>query len=122
VELAPKAVLYAHPRHPYTQALLAAVPRPDPALAATRRTLLEGDPPSPLQPPTGCAFHPRCAFAVERCRTETPMLRPMDSAAVACHRAEEIAMPQAALPQARSMAVEQRLAVLEAARKEKIST
>jgi oligopeptide transport system ATP-binding protein len=119
VELAPKAQLYARPRHPYTQALLAAAPRPDPALARARRTLLEGDPPSPLKPPAGCAFHPRCAFAAARCKAETPELRPMDSAAVACHRAEEIAAPEVAAAARRPWALEQRFAVLDAARREK---
>jgi oligopeptide transport system ATP-binding protein len=116
VELAPKAALYGRPRHPYTHALLAAAPRPDPALVRARRTLLEGDPPSPLKPPTGCAFHPRCAFSVDRCKLETPVLRSMDSAIVACHRAEDIDPQQETAPQRRSGAVEQRLAVLNAAR------
>ncbi len=93
VELAPKGTLYATPRHPYTQALLAAAPRPDPALAATKRLLLQGDPPSPLNPPSGCSFHPRCIHAVERCRSETPALRPLAGALVACHRADEIEPP-----------------------------
>ncbi len=65
VELAPKGTLSTLRRaHPYTQALLAAAPRPDPALAATKRLLLQGDPPSPLNPPSGCSFHPRCIHAV----------------------------------------------------------
>jgi oligopeptide/dipeptide ABC transporter ATP-binding protein len=119
VEIAPKAALYAQPRHPYTQALLAAAPRPDPALARARRTLLEGDPPSPLNPPQGCAFHPRCSFAVDRCKRETPVLRPMDNTGVACHRAEEIAAPEAKASGSRPPALQQRLAVLDAARREK---
>jgi oligopeptide transport system ATP-binding protein len=91
VELAPKSALYATPRHPYTQALLAAAPRPDPTLPRHGRTLLQGDPPSPLAPPSGCAFHPRCIHAVERCRSEAPALRTMpDGAQVACHLAEQI--------------------------------
>ncbi len=119
VELAPKAALYAYPRHPYTQALLAAAPRPDPALARARHMLLEGDPPSPLKPPGGCAFHPRCAFAIARCKVEMPELRPMDRSAVACHRAEEIAAPDVVAAARRPIAIAQRLAVLDAARREK---
>jgi oligopeptide transport system ATP-binding protein len=119
VELAPKAALYGWPRHPYTQALLAAAPRPDPALARAARTLLEGDPPSPLKPPSGCAFHPRCTFAIERCKVETPVLRPMDSTIVACHRAGEITAPQATAARRRPAVLEKRFAVLEAARTER---
>jgi oligopeptide transport system ATP-binding protein len=95
VEIGPKAAVYSAPRHPYTQALLAAAPRPDPAARTDARQLLQGDPPSPLSPPSGCAFHPRCAFAKDVCRTEAPVLRTMPSGAdVACHLADAIpAMP-----------------------------
>jgi oligopeptide transport system ATP-binding protein len=96
VEKAPKATLYARPRHPYTQALLAAAPRPDPALATAKRLILDGDPPSPLKPPTGCAFHPRCLHAMGRCASETPLLRLVDGAMVACHLAETLAPPPSA--------------------------
>ena len=90
VEKAPTRTLFAAPKHPYTQALLDAVPRPDPARRGHSR-LLEGDVPSPLAPPAGCAFHPRCPFAVERCRRESPELRRLaDGGEVACHRAEEV--------------------------------
>ncbi|MFW5833842.1 MAG: ABC transporter ATP-binding protein, partial [Pseudomonadota bacterium] len=90
VEKAPTKTLFANPRHPYTQALLDAVPRPDPDLKGHRR-LLEGDVPSPLNPPRGCAFHPRCPFAQPRCTAETPTLRPLpDGRHVACHFAETI--------------------------------
>jgi oligopeptide transport system ATP-binding protein len=122
VELAPKPTLYDRPRHPYTQALLAAAPRPDPALARVQRMVLQGDPPSPLKPPSGCSFHPRCPLTIERCKVETPILRPMDSTIVACHRAEDIVPPPLAVPQRRPAAVEQRLAVLDAAHKEKSTT
>jgi oligopeptide transport system ATP-binding protein len=120
VEQAPKATLYATPRHPYTQALLAAAPRPDPTLAGQKRVILEGDPPSPVRPPPGCAFHPRCAHAMERCRTERPELRPMPGGAVvACHRAGELPAPAAFAAEPQSAAVARRLDILAAARPKK---
>ncbi|HXH81955.1 MAG TPA: dipeptide ABC transporter ATP-binding protein [Candidatus Tectomicrobia bacterium] len=76
VEVADRRDLYENPRHPYTQALLAAVPIPDPELEARRnRTVLAGEVPSPLKPPPGCVFHPRCPVAIDRCRTDAPQLR-----------------------------------------------
>jgi peptide/nickel transport system ATP-binding protein len=85
VEQAPRETLYANPRHPYPRALLSAVPVPDPRRRSTR-TPLGGDVPSPLNPPAGCAFHPRCPFAEPRCRTETPALvTGAGGHAVACH-------------------------------------
>ncbi len=76
VELADRHALYEHPRHPYTRALLAAVPIPDPELEARReRLVLRGEVPSPLHPPSGCVFHPRCPIAIDRCRHEVPPLR-----------------------------------------------
>ncbi len=75
VEIADRATLYEAPVHPYTRALLAAVPIPDPDLEAQReRLVLRGEVPSPLNPPSGCVFHPRCPLAVDRCRTEVPAL------------------------------------------------
>ncbi len=73
VESAPKKMFTSDPRHPYTRALLAAVPQPDPHLARPPEPL-EGDVPDPIDPPPGCAFHPRCSHAVERCRRERPPL------------------------------------------------
>jgi len=75
-EVADRASLYADPVHPYTRALLSAVPIPDPKLEARReRTVLRGEVPSPLNPPSGCVFHPRCPIAQARCSAETPLLR-----------------------------------------------
>ena len=75
VEIAPTTALYARPRHPYTEALLAAVPKPDPALRDQRRPRRSGEIADPANPPPGCAFHPRCPYAVDRCRIELPALR-----------------------------------------------
>jgi oligopeptide/dipeptide ABC transporter ATP-binding protein len=75
VETAPAAELYARPRHPYTEALLAAVPVPDPARREQRRALLGGDVPSPITPPAGCPFHPRCPIRGEGCDRDFPAAR-----------------------------------------------
>jgi oligopeptide transport system ATP-binding protein len=87
VELAEKDELYENPLHPYTQALLSAVPIPDPKKGRARqRVILPGDVPSPLNPPSGCRFHPRCPIAVERCHLEQPAWREVaPSHWVACH-------------------------------------
>jgi oligopeptide/dipeptide ABC transporter ATP-binding protein len=89
VEIADRAALYDEPLHPYTRALLSAVPIPDPALEATReRTVLRGEVPSPLKPPSGCVFHPRCPVAVERCSAQVPPLREIKPGHwAACHLA-----------------------------------
>jgi oligopeptide/dipeptide ABC transporter ATP-binding protein len=76
MEVADRVALYEDPVHPYTRALLSAVPIPDPRLEASRaRTVLRGEVPSPLAPPSGCVFHPRCPMAQARCSAETPILR-----------------------------------------------
>jgi oligopeptide/dipeptide ABC transporter ATP-binding protein len=85
VEVADKQTMFASPQHPYAQALIAAAPIPDPR-ARRERIVLEGDVPSPLNPPTGCRFHTRCPFASDRCRSEEPALKPRaDGHLVACH-------------------------------------
>ncbi|MEK4851146.1 dipeptide ABC transporter ATP-binding protein [Paenibacillus sp. FSL H7-0756] len=85
VELAPTKALFAKPLHPYTQALMSAVPVPNPGLKK-QRIVLTGDVPNPETPPTGCAFHPRCPHAMDRCKSEAPLLRELDSGhQVACH-------------------------------------
>jgi peptide/nickel transport system ATP-binding protein len=90
VELAPTDELFAQPRHPYTHALMSAVPRPDPKLRKARE-LLPGDVADPSDLPAGCAFHPRCRFAQDQCRQQTPELREISGGhQVACHLAEEI--------------------------------
>lgn len=91
VETASSRTINATPRHPYTKALLSAIPVPDPT-RARQRILLAGDVPSPIAPPPGCRFHTRCPHAVDRCRTEEPRLEIIDGgASVACHRWRELA-------------------------------
>ncbi|OKP95746.1 ABC transporter ATP-binding protein [Paenibacillus sp. P46E] len=85
VELAPTKDLFAKPLHPYTQALMSAVPVPNPGLKKSR-IVLTGDVPNPETPPSGCAFHPRCPFAMDKCRKDEPVLRELDSGhQVSCH-------------------------------------
>jgi oligopeptide/dipeptide ABC transporter ATP-binding protein len=89
VELADRQAIYAAPRHPYTKALLSAVPIPDPVVEARREhVVLRGEVPSPLHPPAGCAFHPRCPIAVEECQRIRPELRELEPGhRAACHLA-----------------------------------
>ncbi len=87
VEVAPKRELFAQPRHPYTRMLLDAIP--DMRMTGRSRTPVQGEVPNPLNPPTGCAFHPRCPLANARCTAERPESRPTGTALVACHAVEE---------------------------------
>ncbi|MBW4091600.1 MAG: ABC transporter ATP-binding protein [Proteobacteria bacterium] len=88
VEIADRRTLFTAPRHPYTRALLSAVPVPDPT-APRNRMILTGDVPSPIRPPSGCRFHTRCPFVFDRCRTEEPLLRPgAPGQLAACHLEE----------------------------------
>jgi peptide/nickel transport system ATP-binding protein len=91
VEQAETAALYARPRHPYTAALIRAVPIPDPR-APSGDVALAGEVANPASPPSGCYFHPRCPFVVERCRVEPPALREVAGHSVRCHRAEELTL------------------------------
>ena len=94
VELAPAEELFERPTHPYTEALLSAVPIPDP-LAQRERIVLEGDVPSPINPPTGCHFHPRCRYATAICATDEPPLVPHVSGHLAaCHHPLNVAGDQ----------------------------
>jgi dipeptide transport system ATP-binding protein len=88
VEHGPRDEIFSTPRHPYTRALLSATPIPDPA-RKKERIVLKGELPSPLDPPSGCPFHPRCPLAFERCPREMPLLLPAGRSLVACHAVEE---------------------------------
>jgi dipeptide transport system ATP-binding protein len=88
-EVGDKKTIFANPRHPYTRALMSATP----AIFEEDRRIkikLQGEMPSPLNPPSGCTFHQRCPYAIERCRAEEPKLRTVDGREVSCHRAEEV--------------------------------
>ncbi len=90
VEITTKERIFIDPQHPYTQALLAAVPNTDPSRRAARAPV-QGDPPSPLDPPAGCRFHPRCPFSRDICRTDEPQLLPHgEGHLTACHLVDEI--------------------------------
>ncbi len=92
IELAETEALYLSPQHPYTEALLSAVPKPDPRLQETQ-IILSGEVANPADPPSGCYFHPRCKYAQDRCAQEPPQLREvLPGRYVACHYAEELAL------------------------------
>jgi peptide/nickel transport system ATP-binding protein/oligopeptide transport system ATP-binding protein len=102
VETADTAKLFASPRHPYSRALLSAIPVPNPK-ARRSRILLQGEMPSALNPPPGCRFHTRCPYVIERCRIERPKLpAAADGHATACHRVAELPPPDAIVPAASS--------------------
>ena len=96
VEVGPAETLTQAPRHPYTQALISAVTPANPVEARRRQhQKLHGELPSPLDPPTGCPFHPRCPIAIDQCREEKPRLAPIaERHEVACHRVDETRLPQ----------------------------
>jgi oligopeptide/dipeptide ABC transporter ATP-binding protein len=92
IEMADSQTLYANPLHPYTEALLAAVPSTDPD-RPPRPPIVTGDVPNPANPPPGCAFHPRCRYARDRCKQEVPQWRELERDHwVACHYAEELSL------------------------------
>jgi peptide/nickel transport system ATP-binding protein len=92
VECGPAPDLYAAPKHPYTEALLAAIPVASYG-ARPARTMVEGDPPNPIAPPPGCKFHPRCPYATDLCRTERPALIDLGAGrSIACHRAADLTL------------------------------
>jgi oligopeptide/dipeptide ABC transporter ATP-binding protein len=98
VETADAEMLFASPRHPYSRALLSAIPVPKPR-AKRSRIVLEGEMPSPIDPPSGCRFHTRCPYVIERCRIEAPQLLPSTAGHLtACHRAGELPPPNAIIP------------------------
>jgi len=97
-ESGPTGALLGRPAHPYTRALRSAVPEIGPGRGRAR-VILPGDPPDATSPPPGCVFHPRCPLAVDRCRTEVPLLRPVGpDRMAACHRAEEVLANPSAWP------------------------
>jgi peptide/nickel transport system ATP-binding protein len=92
VEIAENKALFDQPKHPYTEALLSAVPKPDPR-QRSERIVLEGDVADPANPPSGCYFHPRCSYAVDHCKVETPRLEEIEAGRfVACHRAKDLTL------------------------------
>ena len=111
VEIAATDRLFARPRHPYTRLLLETIPRLAAAAGAgSQREPVAGEVPNPIDPPPGCAFHPRCPFADERCRRERPELIAADGTLVACHAVEEGRLPAAGpLPHPPALAGEGRV-------------
>lgn len=97
VELAESETLFHSPKHPYTSALMAAIPKPDPR-ARSKRVLLQGEVANPADPPSGCYFHPRCPYAVEHCKTTAPRWEEIEAGRwVRCHRANELDLTGVAL-------------------------
>jgi peptide/nickel transport system ATP-binding protein len=98
VELASTAEIFAHPKHPYTEALMSAIPLPDPR-PREKRVFLSGEVANPANPPTGCYFHPRCRYAVDICSKVEPTLEEVTPAHyVRCHRARELNLAGAVRP------------------------
>ena len=98
VELAETTRLFATPKHPYTAALLSAIPQPDPR-ARSERAHVRGEVANPANPPSGCYYHPRCPYAEEICRTQAPAWEQIEPGHyVRCHRAHEITLPGIELP------------------------
>jgi len=91
VEQAPTETLFRRPKHPYTRMLLDTIP--DLEMTGRQRAPVAGEVPSPINPPSGCTFHPRCPFANERCRIERPQSLPIEGGLVACHAIEERRIP-----------------------------
>jgi peptide/nickel transport system ATP-binding protein len=92
VELADTEALYQNPLHPYTEALMSSVPKPDPRLRS-ERIILEGEVADPARPPSGCYFHPRCRYARQECAVDAPRLREVQPGRfVACHFADELSL------------------------------
>src|SRR5471032_1296585 len=114
VEITTTARLFAQPRHPYTQALLSAIPVPEPRLKRAR-IVLQGDVPSPVDPPSGCRFRTRCTYARQRCAEEVPVLENDAGHSVACHFWKEIATTGAFVPDVSSVPANPRLERLQSA-------
>jgi peptide/nickel transport system ATP-binding protein len=92
VEMASKDAIFTRPRHPYTEALFSAVPSPDP-FVKKKRIILQGEVPNPANPPTGCYFHPRCRYAIDKCVTDAPVFEEIEKGHfAACHRARELTL------------------------------
>ncbi len=123
VEVADADALFTRPRHPYTEALISAIPVPRVGARSVARAL-EGDPPNPIDPPSGCRFHPRCPYATEICRTTVPQLvRDGSGNAVACHRTGELTLEGLSQEGAgRSPAAERRFALYRAMRTDREGT
>jgi oligopeptide/dipeptide ABC transporter ATP-binding protein len=114
VELAEKHQLFLQPRHPYTQALLSAIPRPNPGIKK-QRTLLGGDVPSPMNPPSGCHFHTRCPHATQLCQTTEPAIQLNGTHQIACHFWQNLPIPESVIFQPQLSRDAQHLKLLQSA-------